>query len=445
MQTRSSLGDFALRVLVLLLMIVLLLAIWRLRDALMLVFLAMIIAIALQVPVQRLESMGASRGTSILITMGGLAVVAVLLVVLIVPVFVEQISSLVDELPTAVDQARDEYDTQADNHDWVPKIDWDKITEGDNVGDLVIDQAGNLSRNIFPFLTGVGGVLTNFIFIFFLSLFFVVDPANYMEGLLSLVPRDYRPRALDILMDLGHTLRRWFIGQLISMTMLGTLIALVTGIILGLENPVALGVISGLMEFIPNFGSVISVIPAVIIALADDPSLVPWVIVAYLVTQQIQSNLIMPRIMSRQISIPAAMVLAAQLFAAALFGFLGLLLAVPLAVVVMVIVREVYVFDVLNARPAQIESRVRPDGTSVAIVTAEPYRPEQLSPGAAAQLQALGRDPFEVGQGQIVEIITPASPALEQAARGQQAVWVALLTLAVAQGLALIRSMLSRD
>jgi len=273
---------------------------------------------------------------------------------------------------------------------------------------------------------------------FFIAVFFVVEPINYLEGMLTLIPRGYRPRALEIFEKLGRMLQRWFVGQLISMMTSGVLITFVTGVILGLPNAVALGAISGLMEFIPNFGSIIAVIPALIIALATRPVLVPFVILAYVITQQVQSNLIMPRIMSRQISLPAATILLAQIIGAALFGFLGILLALPLTIVVTVLVREIYVYDVLNARPARLQTHLRPDGTTYTLVTGETYRPERLSPGEAARLQAEGRDWF--GED-IVEIITPASPALEQAARGQQMVWWALLALTVAQMLALVRSL----
>jgi hypothetical protein len=78
------------------------------------------------------------------------------------------------------------------------------------------------------------------------------------------------------------------------------------------------------------------------------------------------------------------------------------------------------------------------------MVTVDVYRPEQLSPGQAAQGRAEGRDLFTADEGQVVQIITPPSPALEQAARGQQAVWVAILALTVAQALALVRSLLDR-
>jgi predicted PurR-regulated permease PerM len=443
MQKSLSLGDFTVRVLITLLMIVLFLGLWELRDALMLIFLAVIVAIALHVPVRRLESWGLSRGASVLVTMAVLAVTVVLISVLIIPVFVKDISNLVNELPDAADEARAEYDQQSDRHDWLPDINWDDVTQGD-VPDFVVEQAGNLPRTVFPFLTGIGGVITNLVVVIFVALFFIISPANYLESLLTMFPRSYRPRALVILLELGRTLQQWFIGQMISMAMLGTLIAVVMGGILGLPNPVALGVIAGLMEFIPNLGSLIGLLLVVVIALADKPEMVPWALLAYVITQQIQSNIIMPRIMHRQISMPAAMTLVAQVIAASLFGFMGLLLAVPLAVVVMVILREVYVFDILNAKSARIETYHHPDGASTYVVRRDdPHRPEQFSPGEAAALRAQGQDPFATGQ--IVEIITPPSPALEQTARSQQAVWMAILTLAVAQGVALIHTLLRRS
>ncbi len=437
-----SLGEWTLRVFVTVLVVALFLALWTLRDVFLLVFMAIIVAIVLQVPVQYLERFGFSRQLSILITLTGTVALLVALVALIVPVMVAQVQSLLEELPGFVEDAKSAYDRLATDHAWLPVMNWDEVTEGD-VSDFVLRQLSTASRNIFPFLGGVGGVITNLVLLFFIAVFFISDPANYMEGLLTLVPRSYRPRALEIFQMLGRMLQRWFVGQLISMTLSGVMIAFVTGVVLGLPNPIALGVISGLMEFIPNFGSIIAVIPAVIIALAEKPILVPFTILAYLIVQQIQSNGIMPRIMSRQTAIPAASVLIAQIIGAALFGFLGIVLALPLAIVVMVLVREVYVYDVLNARPAEIQVRVRQDGTTYHLVTAEVYRPVELTPGEAARLQAEGQDPFSAREGEVVEIITPPSPALEQAVRGQQAVWLALLILTIAQGLALVRSLVT--
>ena len=298
MQGNLSLGEWTLRVLVTLVLLTLFLALWTLRDVFLLTFLAIIFAIVLQIPVRRLEHLGLNRGLSILVSLVTTVTVVIVVLVLVVPVFVQQVSDLVNQLPGFLDNAQAEYDHLAVDNSWLPEINWDQVTQG-NLSDFAIQQAGTFSRRVFPFLGGVGGAITNLVFVFFIAIFFITEPANYLEGLLTLVPRGYRPRALEIFEMLAQMLQRWFIGQLISMVMSGILITFVTGVILKLPNPVALGVVSGLMEFIPNFGSIIAVIPALIIALAEDPILVPFTLLAYLITQQIQSNVIMPRIMAR--------------------------------------------------------------------------------------------------------------------------------------------------
>jgi len=442
--TPLSLGAWTQRVFVTLLLGALFLGVWALREVFLMTFLAIILAVVLHIPVQRLQRLGLRRGLSVFVSLTGSILLVILLFVLLVPVFASRVRSLVDDLPDFIDQAQTAYNEQADQQDWLPDIKWDNVTEG-NLYDFLIEQVSKLPRNVFPFLSGIGGAITSVIFVFFITIFFIIEPVNYLEALLTLFPRAYRPRALEISEQLVAMLQRWFVGQLISMTMSGLAIAFVTGAILRLPNAGALGVISGIMEFVPNVGSIIAVIPALIIALAKDPILVPFTILAYLIVQQAQSNIVMPRVMARQIHIPAAGVLIVQIIGAALFGFLGVLLALPLAIVGLVLVREVYVHDILNAQAARVQTLPGADGRRYRRVTTEVYRPEALSPGEAALVRATGSDLFEGDRAQIVEIIAPPSPALEQTSRSQQAVWMAILALTVAQGVALVRSLVGGE
>lgn len=444
-RNRAPLGEWVLRVTVAVLVVVLLLALWSVRNAVMQIFLALIVALALQGPIHRFEQMGMRRGWALLTTLVLVLVVTGLLAALLVSTFVEQMQDLVNQLPDTFDQVRAEYDRLAADSGVLPEIDWNAMMEGQEGSDWVSKQIASLSSRIFPFVSGLSGLIANAVFILVIALFFSGDPTNYLDGALTLVPQSYRPRALEILVGLADTLRAWFVGQIISMLTSGALITFLNAVLIGIPSPVALGVLSGIMEFVPNFGALVALGVAILVTLADDPAKIPLVILGYIVVQQIQSNLIMPRIMKRQINMPSAVVLAAQVIAASLFGFFGLLLALPLAVVVMVLVRETYVYDYLNSRTARVLTQRRPDGRVTAVVVSEPYRPEQLSPGEAARLLAEGQDLFASQEGQTVEIVTPPSPALEQAARGQQAVWVAVFTLVLAQALALIRTLLSGD
>ncbi len=439
---RMSLAEWVMRVAFAVLVVVLFIGLWSVRNAVMQIFLAVIVALALQGPIHRFERMGLPRGVALLLTLVLVLVIGGLLGVLLVSTVVEQVQELVDQLPDTFDQVRAEYDRLSNEHGVLPEIDWDALMEGQSE-DWLSKQVGAISGRIFPFVSGVGGLIANFLFILFIALFFVGDPTNYLDGTLTLVPQGYRPRALEILVELDGTLRAWFVGQVISMLTAGALITFLNAVIINIPSPIALGALSGIMEFVPNFGALVSVSVAILVTLADEPAKIPLVIIGYLVVQQVQSNLIMPRIMRRQIDMPAAVVLSAQVIAASLFGFIGLLLALPLAVLVKVLLRELYVYDFLNSRTARVLTQRRADGRVTAVVVSEPYRPEQLSPGEAARLQAEGYDLFANQPGQTVEIVTPPSPALEQAARGQQAIWVAVFTLVLAQGLALIRSLVS--
>lgn len=119
-----------------------------------------------------------------------------------------------------------------------------------------------------------------------------------------------------------------------------------------LQVPLALanGVLSGVLTFIPNIGPTLSTIPPILLALLESPWKAVAVLVIYIVIQQVESNVLTPLIMQRQVSLLPAVTLASQLIFATFFGFLGLFLALPLLVVTQVWLKELLVKDVLNKR-----------------------------------------------------------------------------------------------
>jgi predicted PurR-regulated permease PerM len=125
---------------------------------------------------------------------------------------------------------------------------------------------------------------------------------------------------------------------------------------LGVPAPLAQGVLAGLLNFIPNLGPTLSVILPMGIASLDGPWKPILVFVLYFFIQQIESSLLTPYIMSRQVSLLPALTLLAQVFFASFFGFAGLVLALPLSVVTMIWIRNVLIEDVLNnwRKPPQI-------------------------------------------------------------------------------------------
>ena len=183
------------------------------------------------------------------------------------------------------------------------------------------------------------------------GLFLAVDPDLYRRGFVRLLPRPHRERVNGALGEMAHTLRWWMVGTGISMSIIAVATTLALWAI-GLPGFVALGVIAGLLQFIPNVGPLLSAVPAVGLALVVEPSKVVWVIVLYAAIQAIETNAITPLVMKRVIEVPPALALLFQSLMAIVFGFLGLLLAVPILAAVIVLVDRLYDPPEGTPRPA---------------------------------------------------------------------------------------------
>lgn len=192
------------------------------------------------------------------------------------------------------------------------------------------------------FFNSTFGVVTNIYVVLFLGLFFTAAPKTYLNGLLMLVPSKAKPEAKNIADKTGFTLTKWLKGQIFAMVVIAVLkgIALT---ILGIPTAVALAVIAGILNFIPNFGPLLSMIPAILIALTQGVNKAIIVAAIYLLLQIIEGNIITPSIQQKLIKMPAALTIIAQLFMGILSGGWGLILATPLVAIVIVIVQETYV------------------------------------------------------------------------------------------------------
>jgi len=146
---------------------------------------------------------------------------------------------------------------------------------------------------------------------------------------------------------MGESMFNWLKGRFLTMliTGAGTSIAL---FILGVPMPVTVGVITGLLTFIPNIGAIIALGLAMLLGLSQGPITVVWVVILYALLQLVESNVVTPLIQQHQTSIPPALLLAFQILMAALTGFLGVMVATPLLAAGMVLVKEVWIKDTLE-------------------------------------------------------------------------------------------------
>jgi len=200
------------------------------------------------------------------------------------------------------------------------------------------------------FFGGVLGAIGNVAIILFVGIYFALSPRQYKQGIVKLVPQGKRERAVQVMDDIGDTLARWLIGKSLSMLIVG--VATAGGLtLLGVPLGLILGIIAGLLDFIPYIGPIMAGVPAVLIALSISPDLALYTVLLFLGIQTIEGYVLQPLVEARAVEIPPALTIVMQLVFGSLFDFAGIALATPLTAMLMVLVDKLYVEDILGDRP----------------------------------------------------------------------------------------------
>lgn len=191
------------------------------------------------------------------------------------------------------------------------------------------------------FFKSTFGVLGDMYVILFIGIFFTVSPRLYKNGLVKMVPPRGREKAKDIVERLGTNLQKWLKGKLFAMLVVFILTAIGL-VVLGIPMWLALALVAGMLNFIPNFGPILAMIPAVLVALLIGPATAGLVAGLYILIQVIESNFITPLVQNKLINIPPALIIIAQLLVGTISGGWGIILATPLMLIVMILVKELY-------------------------------------------------------------------------------------------------------
>lgn len=323
-------AQFIRRVLIVVGILALAAALYVLSDILLLIFGAVLVAVvlhAIAAPVRRLTGWG--ERTSLAVAGFGTASLIALVVYLFGAEIADQLYALIEKLPAAVASL-----SRAE-----PFLSVSDIVKGSSVGNLIMN-AVSWGSTIF-------GAFATFIVVLIAGIYIAIEPKIYRDGLLKLFPKSAQERVSATLSDAFDALRMWLGAQLVAMILVGVLIAIGLAIV-GAPSALALGLIAGVLEFVPIVGPVIAAIPALLLASADGWNLVWWTLGVFVVVQQIESNIIMPLLSGKAVDLPPAVGLFAVVALGILFGPLGLLLGYPLAIVIDVAVRRLYVHETLG-------------------------------------------------------------------------------------------------
>jgi predicted PurR-regulated permease PerM len=209
---------------------------------------------------------------------------------------------------------------------------------GGNLRREIARQFRGAQHSFLRVLTSTFAVSAAFILIVFTAAYIAIDPALYHGGLLEMVPVKERDRAAIALTRLAATLRRWLVTQLIAMLVIGAITTLFL-LVIHVRAALPLGILAGVFKFIPIVGSIFAAIPAMAMAFIDSPHKALIVGIGYFVIQFVENHVLVPVLMKHGVNLPPAMTLGIQALMSLLFGFLGLLVAVPLLAAIVTIVK----------------------------------------------------------------------------------------------------------
>lgn len=325
---------FVRRVMIALGLALLLFILWQLRTLLLMLFGAVVVATVFRALSDRIQKWtkvkeGIAVAASIILILG-----AVFLVILL---FGQNLSRQVATLDQTLPAAWRSFEARVAELGLRDEL--ERIIASVRQG---LSPAG-YSRAVLSF----GNAVAEALVVLFAGIFLAAQPRIYATGAIKLVPASRRPLIAEAMGESEKALRLWLKGQLIAMTAVGVLTG--TGVwLLGLPSAFALGLLAGMLEFVPFVGPILSSVPAILLALAVSPDLALWVALLYFAVQQFEGYVLTPLVQQYAVDLPGVVLLFSLLGFGILFGTLGVVLAAPLAVVSYVLVKRLYVIEALH-------------------------------------------------------------------------------------------------
>lgn len=327
---RRARREFTVRVVIVFACAALAFVIYRLFDLILLVFAAILVAIILHAMAEPIARRTGMRfGLSLTISSIGLCAILAGLFFAFGSEVIAQMKTVGERLPEAGNILRGWLRAHDIDPSFVTSAEQALVTQeaASFAGSLLTDLASAIAAGAFAL---VGGV------------YIAAQPGLYRSGVLALIPPAKRESFTATGSALALALRQWLVGQLVIMAAVG----LLTGLgawALGIPAPIALGIIAGLLEFVPYLGPILTIVPAILLGLTIDIETAVMALIWLIIVQQIEGYLITPLVQRKAVSLPPAISLFALVTAGLLFGVPGVLLALPLAVVAYVLVHTVLI------------------------------------------------------------------------------------------------------
>jgi predicted PurR-regulated permease PerM len=317
-----------------------LVALYAAAQVLLILFGALLFAILLRAFSEGLSHLtGLSVGWSLAVVVLLLFGLAGLTGWLVAPGLAEQFEELKEQLPEAARRIEE----------FLQRLGWREraLTGEDGILEWLEEEPERLAEIAGQVLTGAAGAIAWLAIMFFVGIYFAINPRLYVDGVIRLAPPRRRARAAEVMEELGTTLRWWLITRVVSMTAVGVLTTVMLAV-LGVPLAVLLGLVAFVLTFVPYLGPIAATIPIAVVALAEGADLLVYAVVLYTLIQSLEGFVIMPMAQDRLVHLPPAATLISEVLMGAWFGLVGVVFATPLAAALLPLVKRIYLEDTLG-------------------------------------------------------------------------------------------------
>ncbi len=309
---------------------------YLLRDVIAILALGIIIAAAITPFGNWLDKRKFPRLLGVLLLYLMVLGLFVFFVSLVTPVISEDIGQLAENIPVLLERISLTLDVAQEGSSRF----YDVVAEVQNILDTLSVSLQQSSQLGFSLIVGLFGGIISFVSIILISFYLSVMKKGIDTFLVAVTPKKYEAYVLDLWKRTEDKVGRWLQGQLLLALVIG--LAVYIGLsLLDVKFALIFAIFAMILELVPNVGPVIAAIPAVIIAFLQDPALGVWVLMLYVIIQQVENHILVPVVLGKSIGLNPVVVVIALLSGAKLGGIVGLVLAVPVAAVVVEIIDDI--------------------------------------------------------------------------------------------------------
>lgn len=300
---------------------------WYIRDIVGVVFVAWVFASAVDPAIDYLQKKKVPRAISLLSILGIAVGFLVLVGVLLVPPLATELGELAEVIPEYVDEFKGLQDS-------VP-FDIEGSIQG------LSEQVAGASGQVLGYILGVFGGIFTFLGVIVLTFYMTVEEDSMKKFIRQISPLKFQPFVIQKIHKVQRKMGAWLRGQLILMLIIGTL-TYIGLLILQVEYALVLALLAGLLEFVPVLGPILAAIPAIFFAFVQNPVTALLVLILFVIIQQLENNVIVPRVMKRSVGLNPLITIIGLLVGAKIAGIVGMLLAVPVIVIAWVFLEDFF-------------------------------------------------------------------------------------------------------